>query len=193
MEDHGQYQVIGETRDDAAGEAYDKVARVLNMPYPGGPNIDRLAQSGLPSIKLPRARLEGTYDFSFSGLKSAVINVVHNAEQRGEVIEPADLAASFQASVIEVLVQKTVQAAAEYNAKQVLLAGGVAANSGLRKALAMAFANSEENPSAPILIVPPLSLCGDNAAMIAAAGAIGFERNVFADMALNATPGLELR
>ena len=105
MKEHGHFEVIGETRDDAAGEAYDKVARTLNMPYPGGPHIDRLAQDGNPTINLPRAWLEeGSYDFSFSGLKSAVINTVHNAEQRGEIIAPEDLAASFQESVIEVLV-----------------------------------------------------------------------------------------
>ena len=115
MKEHGHFEVIGETRDDAAGEAYDKVARTLNMPYPGGPHIDRLAQAGSPTIDLPRAWLEeGSYDFSFSGLKSAVINTVHNAEQRGENIAPEDLAASFQESVIEVLVTKTEKAVAEY-------------------------------------------------------------------------------
>ena len=142
LNEPGDFKVIGETRDDAAGEAYDKVARTLNLPYPGGPHIDRLAHEGTPSIKLPRAWLEaGSYDFSFSGLKSAVINTLHNAEQRGEKIEPADLAASFQASVIEVLVTKTVAATKEYKVKQVLLAGGVAANKGLRAALTSAFMN----------------------------------------------------
>src|SRR3954468_9940651 len=140
MKEHGHFEVIGETRDDAAGEAYDKVARTLNMPYPGGPHIDRLAQAGNPTINLPRAWLEeGSYDFSFSGLKSAVINTVHNAEQRGEVIAPEDLAASFQESVIEVLVTKTERAVAEYGVEQVLVAGGVAANKGLRNALDKAF------------------------------------------------------
>ena len=111
MKEHGHFEVIGETRDDAAGEAYDKVARTLHLPYPGGPHIDRLAQNGEATINLPRAWLEeGSYDFSFSGLKSAVINTVHNAEQRGESIKPEDLAASFQASVVEVLVTKTLRA-----------------------------------------------------------------------------------
>ncbi|XJZ27593.1 tRNA (adenosine(37)-N6)-threonylcarbamoyltransferase complex transferase subunit TsaD [Bacillota bacterium Lsc_1132] len=189
MKQHGHFEVIGETRDDAAGEAYDKVARTLNMPYPGGPHIDRLAQEGNPVIELPRAWLEeNSYDFSFSGLKSAVINTVHNAEQRGEKIEPKDLAASFQASVIDVLVKKTVKAAGEYNVKQVLLAGGVAANKGLRAALTEAFA---EMPSIE-LVIPPLSLCTDNAAMIAAAGSVMFEKGKRADLSLNANPGLEI-
>ncbi|PLR98654.1 tRNA (adenosine(37)-N6)-threonylcarbamoyltransferase complex transferase subunit TsaD [Bacillus sp. T33-2] len=189
MKEHGNFEVIGETRDDAAGEAYDKVARTLNLPYPGGPHIDRLAQAGNPSINLPRAWLEeGSYDFSFSGLKSAVINVVHNAEQRGETIDPADLAASFQASVIEVLVDKTIRAAKQYNVKQVLLAGGVAANKGLRTALE----NSFKDMNGVELIIPPLSLCTDNAAMIAAAGSILYEKGKRANLDLNGNPGLDI-
>lgn len=189
MKEHGHFEVIGETRDDAAGEAYDKVARTLNLPYPGGPHIDRLAHEGSPTIDLPRAWLEeGSYDFSFSGLKSAVINTVHNAEQRGEIIAPADLAASFQESVIDVLVKKTERAAIEYNVKQVLLAGGVAANKGLRSALEEIFSHYPEIE----LVVPPISLCTDNAAMIAAAGSIMFEKGVRAELSLNAIPGLEI-
>ncbi|MCA1032900.1 tRNA (adenosine(37)-N6)-threonylcarbamoyltransferase complex transferase subunit TsaD [Bacillus timonensis] len=188
MEKHGSFKVIGETRDDAAGEAYDKVARTLNLPYPGGPHIDRLAHEGEPTIDLPRAWLEDTYDFSFSGLKSAVINTLHNAEQRGETIIPKDLAASFQASVIDVLVTKTMRAAKEYGVKQVLLAGGVAANKGLRAALEKEFKEFHDTD----LIIPPLSLCTDNAAMIAAAGSVLFQRGVRSNYALNANPGLEL-
>jgi N6-L-threonylcarbamoyladenine synthase len=189
MKEHGHFEVIGETRDDAAGEAYDKVARTLNMPYPGGPHIDRLAQAGNPTIKLPRAWLEeGSYDFSFSGLKSAVINTVHNAEQRGEVIAPEDLAASFQDSVIEVLVKKTEKAVAEYEVEQLVVAGGVAANKGLRNALEKVFS---ENPSIE-LVIPPIALCTDNAAMIAAAGSVMFEKGIRADLSLNANPGLDI-
>lgn len=188
MKEHGSYEVIGETRDDAAGEAYDKVARQLNLPYPGGPHIDRLAHEGTPSIELPRAWLEkDSYDFSFSGLKSAVINTLHNAKQRGEEIKPEDLAASFQESVIEVLVTKTKQAAEEYNVKQVLLAGGVAANKGLRAALETTFNGTDID-----LVIPPLKLCTDNAAMIAAAGSVEFEKGSRAELDLNGVPGLEL-
>ncbi|MBS4224791.1 tRNA (adenosine(37)-N6)-threonylcarbamoyltransferase complex transferase subunit TsaD [Lederbergia citrea] len=189
MENHGSFQVIGETRDDAAGEAYDKVARTLQLPYPGGPHIDRLAHEGKPVIDLPRAWLEeGSYDFSFSGLKSAVINTLHNAEQRGEIISPEDLAASFQASVIEVLTEKTIRSAREYEVKQVLLAGGVAANKGLRASLTSAF---ERMPNVE-LVIPPLYLCTDNAAMIAAAGSILFEQGKRGGMEMNAHPGLDI-
>ncbi len=189
MKEHGSFEVIGETLDDAAGEAYDKVARTMGLPYPGGPHIDRLAHEGEPTIKLPRAWLEeGSYHFSFSGLKSAVINTLHNASQKGETIAPENLAASFQASVIEVLVGKTLKAAEAYCVKQVVLAGGVAANKGLREALTTAFTKLPDVN----VIIPPLSLCTDNAAMIAAAGTIAFERGIRGDMAMNGQPGLPL-
>ncbi|WP_280149856.1 MULTISPECIES: tRNA (adenosine(37)-N6)-threonylcarbamoyltransferase complex transferase subunit TsaD [Bacillus] len=189
MKEHGSFEVIGETLDDAAGEAYDKVARTMGLPYPGGPHIDRLAHGGEPTIKLPRAWLEeGSYHFSFSGLKSAVINTLHNASQKGETIASENLAASFQASVIEVLVGKTLKAAEAYGVKQVVLAGGVAANKGLRKALTSTFTKLPEVK----VIIPPLSLCTDNAAMIAAAGTIAFEKGIRGDMAMNGQPGLPL-
>jgi N6-L-threonylcarbamoyladenine synthase len=188
MEEHGVYKVIGETRDDAVGEAYDKVARSLQLPYPGGPHIDRLAHDGEASIKLPRAWLEeGSYDFSFSGLKSAVLNTLHNAEQRGESIDPKNLAASFQESVIEVLVTKTRRATEEFQVKQVLLAGGVAANKGLRRALEESFSELDVE-----LIIPPIELCTDNAVMIAAVGSVMFEKGKTSDYSLNANPGLDL-
>ncbi|MCC9090173.1 MULTISPECIES: tRNA (adenosine(37)-N6)-threonylcarbamoyltransferase complex transferase subunit TsaD [Bacillus] len=189
MKEHGAFEVIGETLDDAAGEAYDKVARTMGLPYPGGPHIDRLAHEGEPMVKLPRAWLEeGSYHFSFSGLKSAVINTLHNASQKGETIAPENLAASFQESVIEVLVVKTLKAAEAYGVKQVVLAGGVAANKGLREALTSAFTKLPEVS----VTIPPLSLCTDNAAMIAAAGTIAFEKGIRGDMAMNGQPGLPL-
>src|SRR5699024_8795652 len=139
--------------DDAAGEAYDKVARMLELPYPGGPQIDRLAAEGDESIDLPRAWLEeGSFDFSFSGLKSSVINTIHNASQRGQLLNKEDIAASFQASVVDVLTAKTWKAAQKYNVKQVIVAGGVAANQGLRKALGSRFVGT----NIPLLM-PPLN------------------------------------
>ncbi|MFS1516503.1 tRNA (adenosine(37)-N6)-threonylcarbamoyltransferase complex transferase subunit TsaD [Bacillus sp. SCS-151] len=189
MEKHGSFKVIGETRDDAVGEAYDKVARTLGLPYPGGPHIDRLAHEGEATIKLPRAWLEeGSFDFSFSGLKSAVINTLHNAKQRGEDLATKDIAASFQASVIDVLVTKTMLAVDKYNVQQVLLAGGVAANQGLRAALKEKFSSKDDIE----LIIPPLSLCTDNAAMIAAAGSVLYKQGKRSDMALNGNPGLDI-
>lgn len=188
MKDHYDYELIGETRDDAAGEAYDKVARMLKLPYPGGPEIDRLSAEGKAAIDFPRAWLEeGSYDFSFSGLKSSVINTLHNAEQRGEVLNPADVAVSFQQSVVEVLTEKTFRAAQEYKVKQVIVAGGVAANKGLRESLKNRF-NSENMD----LYIPPIHLCTDNAAMIAAAGTILYEKEKFAALDLNANPSLML-
>lgn len=181
MHDHGQFEKIGQTLDDAAGEAYDKIARTLALPYPGGPEIDRLAKIGKETIDFPRAWLdEASFDFSFSGLKSAVINYVHNVKQRGEELNKADVAASFQASVVDVLTEKTYQAASKYNVKQVIIAGGVAANSGLRQRVTARFAQT----SIPVYF-PPLDLCTDNAAMIAAAGQILYEKGMFATWDLN--------
>lgn len=188
MPDHGKFELIGETRDDAAGEAYDKVARVLKLPYPGGPHIDRLAHEGVEPIAFPRIWLEeGSYDFSFSGLKSSVINYMHNAEQRGEEIKPQAVAAGFQDSVVEVLTAKTLRAAKQYKVKQVIAAGGVSANKGLRKSLEDTFAK-EGIP----FTVPPLFLCTDNAAMIAAAGSVMFEKGLISSMSMNGNPGMTL-
>ncbi|WP_193568337.1 tRNA (adenosine(37)-N6)-threonylcarbamoyltransferase complex transferase subunit TsaD [Gracilibacillus saliphilus] len=189
MKEHGDFEIIGETRDDAAGEAYDKVARTLELPYPGGPKIDQLAHQGEANIDFPRAWLEeNSFDFSFSGLKSAVINTLHNAKQKGETLKQEDVAASFQASVVEVLTEKTFQAAKQYGVKQVIVAGGVAANKGLRAAMQAKF----EPEEAVELLFPSLSLCTDNAAMIAAAGSIAFKQGHRAQWDLNANPSLNL-
>lgn len=188
MKEHGSFEVIGETRDDAAGEAYDKVARTLQLPYPGGPRIDKLAAEGKQSIDFPRAWLEPeSYDFSFSGLKSAVINTLHNAKQKGQTLEPADVAASFQASVVDVLVGKTIRAAEAFGAKQVIVAGGVAANRGLRASLEEVFADKQAD-----LLIPPLALCTDNAAMIGAAASILYQQEKFADLSMNAKASMPL-
>ena len=188
MENHGSFKLIGETRDDAAGEAYDKVARVLGLPYPGGPHIDKLALESDEAIEFPRAWLESdSYDFSFSGLKSAVINYKHNLEQKGGEIIPAHVAAGFQQSVVEVLTEKTLRAAKEYGVKQVIAAGGVAANKGLRSSLDATF-NKEGIP----FYVPPISLCTDNAAMIAAAGTAMYVSGKRGTMEMNGKPGMEL-
>lgn len=188
LEAHGSFKLIGETRDDAAGEAYDKVARVLGLPYPGGPEIDRLAATSDGEVKFPRAWLErDSYDFSFSGLKSSVINYKHNLEQKGDSVNPAHVAAGFQSSVVEVLSTKALRAAKEYKVKQVVVAGGVAANKQLRSTLDEVF----KNEGIPFY-VPPLSLCTDNAAMIAAAGASMYNHGVRGDMSMNGRPGMEL-
>ena len=166
MKDHFDFMIIGQTLDDAVGEAYDKVARVCGLPYPGGPNVDRLAHQGSDVYKLPRVmKNNNDYNFSFSGLKSAVINLVHNHSQRGEEVNFNDLCASFQASVVETLVYKTKKAALEYGVKQVIIAGGVSANKTLRNEIVNAFTDTEIE-----VCIPPFKYCTDNAAMIACAG-----------------------
>ena len=190
MKKDGDFQIIGETRDDAAGEAYDKVGRVLGLSYPSGKEIDQLAHLGQDTYHFPRAMIhENNYDFSFSGLKSAFINLVHNAQQREELLNKEDLAASFQASVVDVLVAKTIRACKEYPIKQLVVAGGVAANQGLREGLKKKL--KEELPEVELLI-PPLKLCGDNAAMIGAAAHVELKKEHVADFRLNADPSLTL-
>lgn len=185
----GEFEIIGDTRDDAAGEAYDKIGRVLGIQYPSGKEIDRLAHLGQDTFKFPRAMLkEDNLDFSFSGLKSAFINTVHHADQIGETLNHEDLAASFQASVVEVLTTKTMHAARQLNVRQLVVAGGVAANQGLREGLATAIKASGMDLD---LIMPPLRLCGDNGAMIGAAAHIELQKQQFADLSLNAVPGLD--
>ena len=180
MRGHGDYVVIGRTRDDAAGEAFDKAARIIGLGYPGGPAVEKAARSGSDTLKLPRAWLAGSYDFSFSGVKTALLRRV----EAGDVSSPADAAASFQAAVVEVLVKKTVMVAKEYQAKHVLLAGGVAANGRLRQQLAL------DSP-VPVLVPEPV-LCTDNAAMIAACGYFRFQAGIVNGWDLDVVPNLKL-
>lgn len=166
MKNHYQFEILGETLDDAVGEAYDKVARVVEVGYPGGPILDKMASLGESTYSLPRVKLgSDSYDFSFSGLKSAVINLHHKAQAKGETLNYNNLASSFQDAVVDVLVLKTKRAALEYNVKQVIIAGGVAANKGLRTRM------KDEIEKLNIeLTVPEFKYCTDNAAMIAVAG-----------------------
>jgi N6-L-threonylcarbamoyladenine synthase len=163
MTDHLTYQRLGSTLDDAAGEAFDKVARLLELGYPGGPSIQKAAEDGDPNrFKFPRAWLEGTWDFSFSGLKTSVLYEVRELKKRSNSLPVADLAASFQKAVVDVLFKKTIKAAREFGAKEILVAGGVSANRALRQT----FRAQTEFP----VHIPPLALCTDNAAMVASAG-----------------------
>lgn len=188
VEAEGDYKKVGETRDDAAGEAYDKVGRVMGLTYPSGKEIDELAHQGEDTYNFPRAMMQtDAIEFSFSGLKSAFINTVHNAEQKGEHIaetDKANLAASFQAAVLDVLLAKTKLALERYPVKTLIVGGGVSANQGLRERLAVEFNEDLK------VIVPPLRLCGDNAGMIAAAAAVGLKKGHFAGLDLNAKPSL---
>lgn len=188
MRDHLQFEIIGETRDDAVGEAYDKVARTIGLPYPGGPAVDRLATQGEDTYQFPRVWLEPeSYDFSFSGLKSAVINKLHNLKQKGEQVIPENVATSFQNSVVEVLVGKAMRACEDYNVKQLIVAGGVASNKGLRKALEQA--TRERGIE---LAIPEPRLCTDNAAMIGAAAHYIYEKGIRGDMALNGKSSMDI-
>ena len=189
VEDYTKFRVIGRTHDDAAGEAFDKAARVLGLPYPGGVQIDRLAAAGDPNgCKLPHPKVTGgEFDFSFSGLKTAVINTAHNAEQKGIEINKADLAASFQKTVSEILADTTVMAAKSLGYKTIAAAGGVTANSGVRAKL-----EAECEKIGAKLYLPPLSLCGDNGAMIACQGYYDYLAGKRADESLNATATLSL-
>lgn len=180
----GNYHIVGETRDDAVGEAYDKVGRVMGLTYPAGREIDQLAHKGKDTYHFPRAMIkEDHLEFSFSGLKSAFINLHHNAQQKGEDLILEDLCASFQEAVLDILMVKTKKALAQYPSEMLVVAGGVAANQGLRERLA------QEITEWPV-IIPPLRLCGDNAGMIALAAAVEYQKGNLAGMDLNAKPSL---
>ena len=186
--DYETFRLMGRTRDDAAGEAFDKVARVMGLPYPGGPEIDRLAREGDPSaIDFPRALAqEGNYEFSFSGLKSAVLNYINSEKMKGHALHKADIAASFQSAVVEVLVYKAFEAIREAGRATLVLAGGVAANRSLERRL-------RETAAAEGIryLYPPARLCTDNAAMIACRGAYAAKAGKYSDLYLNAVPGLD--
>lgn len=189
IESYTRYEILGRTRDDAAGEAFDKIARALGLLYPGGPNLERLAREGDPSaFKLPIG-LAGidTLDFSFSGLKTATVNLLHNAEQKGEQLNNADIAASFQGAVVAALCDKTLRAAEQKNAKTVALCGGVSANTALREAL-----EHECTRRGMRFFCPPLSLCTDNAAMIGCAAYYDLMDGKTSPLSLNAQPQLQI-
>jgi N6-L-threonylcarbamoyladenine synthase len=190
MEGHGQMELLGRTRDDAAGEAFDKAARSVGLGYPGGPQVEKLAASGNPdAVPLPRAHTEGAFDFSFSGLKTAVLQYAQKAAKAGPLSDQqrADLAASFQQAVTGVLAKKTLKAAEAKGVKQVIMAGGVASNGALRRAMAETL-----TPHGIRLGYPPPILCTDNAAMIAAAGYYLYAAGVRSNLDLNAIPSLGL-
>lgn len=189
VEDYTKFKILGRTRDDAAGEAFDKIARVLGLGYPGGPLIDRLSKEGNPeAITFPRVRIEkDSLDFSFSGVKTNVINYLHKLEQQGAEVNKADVAASFQAAITDVLCEHTIEAAQKYNSKTIAIAGGVAANSDLRNKMTEMASKKGIN-----VLYPPPVLCTDNAAMIACAGYFAFEEGKASDLSLNAVPSLSI-
>ena len=187
MEKEYFFKKIGGTLDDSIGEAYDKVARVIGIPYPGGPLLDKMAHEGTHSYNLPAPKDDDSYDFSFSGLKSSVINLVHNEKQREKEINKEDLACSFQETAIGILIKKTVRAIEEFGVKQLLIAGGVSANSYLRDELSNICGKMEVE-----LLKPSLKYCTDNAAMVGAAAYYAYMRGDRATMDLGPNPGLDL-
>ncbi|MBP3892353.1 MAG: tRNA (adenosine(37)-N6)-threonylcarbamoyltransferase complex transferase subunit TsaD [Solobacterium sp.] len=186
MKNDWDFKVLGTTRDDAIGEAYDKVARVLGLGYPGGPIIDKLAKEGEAHYQLPTPKTDGAYDFSFSGLKTAVLQLKAREEKKGAEVKPADLAYAFQETALHSLVSKTIQAVKDYQPSMLVLAGGVAANSRLRELIQ---SEMEKHPECE-LVIPPLWCCTDNAAMIGAAGEIAYQHELFGDFDASADPSL---
>ncbi len=192
LKDPIHFEIIGDTRDDAAGEAYDKIGRVMGVKYPAGKTVDNWAHKGKDTFHFPRAMMEDNdYDFSFSGLKSAFINTCHHADQIHKKLNKYDLAASFQASVIDVLAHKTIRAIKQYRPKTFIMGGGVAANHGLRERMSKEIARLPKSIQ-PKVILPDIKLCGDNAAMIGAAAYNLYNAGKFSDLTLNADPSLEL-
>ena len=187
MDEDLSFKRIGSTIDDSVGEAFDKVARVIDVPYPGGPVIDKLSKIGNDTYELPLPMDDDTYNFSFSGIKSAVINLVHNEKQRGNEIRKEDLATSFENIVVKTLTKKTMRAIEEYNVKELLIAGGVSANSGIREAFEKLCKEKGIK-----LVVPNLAYCTDNGAMIAAAGYYYYKKGLFSDYSLKTDPSLDL-
>jgi N6-L-threonylcarbamoyladenine synthase len=186
MKEHYDFNKLGETMDDAIGEAYDKVARTIGLGYPGGPIVDKLAATGKPTYQMPNISLGNTYDFSFSGIKSHVINLVHNIKQRNKEVNIPDLCASFQDTVTDVLLEKSMRAIKEYDAKMFMIAGGVAANKGLRKKISERITNVK-------VVVPEFKYCTDNAAMIGVAGYHQFNKTKEVDdMSLNGKSRIKL-
>lgn len=188
MKDDWSFKVLGTTQDDAVGEAYDKVARLLHLPYPGGPQIDRLAKQGKPHYTLKTPKTEGAYDFSFSGLKSSVLQLMERLKKQKEEIVEEDIAYSFQEVALNMLVDKTMLAVEQYKPKHVVLAGGVAANSRLRSLITE---KMEAYPDVK-LTIPPLSCCTDNAAMIGVSGYMAYQKGLFADLSIGANPWIDI-
>lgn len=186
MKDDWNFEVIGTTQDDAIGEAYDKVARVLGLGYPGGPVVDKLAKNGKPHYSLPTPKTSDPYNFSFSGLKTAVLQLKEREERKGNVVSPEDLVYAFQETALTTMVSKTIAAVKEYKPKMIVLAGGVAANSRLREMMKEEMSKVEGTE----LLIPPMWCCTDNAAMIGASGQIAYNHKCFGDLDAAADPNM---
>ena len=187
MKDENSFEYLGQTLDDAIGEAYDKVARILRLPYPGGPNVEKYALKGQPTYKMPKILSDDTYNFSFSGIKSHINNLVHNERQRGNEVREYDIARSFQDCVTNHLVDKTRKALTNYNLKTLIISGGVASNTHIREAL-----NEMCDEIGVKMFMPPKKYCTDNAAMIGAAAYILYKNNQFAPLSTNAKSNVKL-